>query len=347
MSQNTAQVLPLPNRQSNTRRIRILGSGRYLPKTKVEAAELEKTLGLDAGWIAQKTGALTRYFVDDETTSSMGALAAKEALKNAGLTLQDVDLIVSASGTTEQPIPCTASLIQKQLGLGASGIPCFDINSTCLSFLTALDTVSYLVAAGRYKTVLIISSEIASKGLNWKHKESCTLMGDGAAAVVISETPSSQTGKILSSEFATYGDGSHLAEIRGGGTRVWPKGDAADIGDDFLFNMQGRSLFKMAAEHIPGLITKLLEPAQMTRSDLKLVVPHQGSLIALELLKRRAEFHDEQFLTTVHKFGNTIAASIPMGLHEAIIEKRIQRGDRIMLVGTSAGLTVGGMILEY
>ena len=169
--------------------VKITGLGHYLPENKILSTELDQQLGLEEGSVQKKSGLISRHFaVQHETTSYMGAQAALRAIEHAGITLQDIDVIISACGADEQGIPCTAALIQKQLRLEHSGIPCFDINSTCLSFLSALDTISYAIDAGRYKRALIVSSELPSRGLNWHDMETCTIFGDGAAACVLEKS---------------------------------------------------------------------------------------------------------------------------------------------------------------
>lgn len=331
------------------RKVRIVGVGKYLPAKVVSANELDEKMGLKKGWVEKKSGVLTRHFVAGETAAQMGSFAAREALQHAGLTLSDIDCIVCASGTSEQAIPCTAALIYKELDPDHQGIPAFDVNSTCLSFITAFDHLSYLIAGGRYRHVLIVSSEIASIGLNWNHKESCSLFGDGAAAVVIGPSREGESSEILASRMETYSQGAHLSEIRGGGTKFHPRTyqDRVNL-DDFLFDMDGPALFKMSARYLPGFVERLLS-GQVTKTirDMDLVIPHQASLMAMRIMQKRLNIARERFFIFSPNHGNTIAASIPMGIYEAVKQKKIQRGDTVMLLGTSAGLSLGGMVFVY
>lgn len=327
------------------RKVKILGTGKYLPKQIVTAEALDKKLNVPEGWVQKKTEVFVRHYIDGETASEMGAIAAKAALEEAGLSFADIDCLVSTSGTVEQSIPCTAALIQKALGEEDSGVPAFDINSTCLSFLTGLDVMSYMVAAGRYNRVLLVASEIASIGLDWSHKESAALFGDGAAAVVISSADDHESSRIICSSMETYSAGAYLSQIRGGGTKVHPR--HTDELQPFLFEMDGRAIFKMASKILPDFAHSLLKTASCTMADLDLVIPHQGSAMAMRLISKKLGIREQQLMNITPTHGNTIAASIPMGLHEAIKQGRIQRGQRLMLLGTSAGFSVGGMILEY
>ncbi|MCS7460953.1 beta-ketoacyl-ACP synthase III [Paenibacillus doosanensis] len=327
------------------RNIKIRSTGKYLPKKIVTAREMDERLGVPAGWVEKKSDVVRRHFVEDETASQMGAYAATEAMKQAGLRFGDIDCLVCASGTMEQPIPSTASLIQRALGEEQSGVPCFDINSTCLSFLTALDVMSYMVASGRYRRILLVSSEIASIGLNWSDKESAALFGDGAAAVIVEGAEQGEGSRIVCSAMKTYSQGAHLSQIRGGGTGAHAL--SAQEEEAFLFEMDGQAIYKMAARILPGFVDSLLREAGCSIQDIELVIPHQGSAMAMRLIGRKLGIARERLMFITPTHGNTIAASIPMGLHEAIRQGRIARGSRIMLLGTSAGLSVGGMILDY
>ncbi|MBD2310733.1 beta-ketoacyl-ACP synthase III [Desertifilum sp. FACHB-1129] len=327
------------------RRVKILSTGKYLPKKQVTAQELESRLGLPPGWVEKKSGVLVRHFVDGETASEMGAFAAKDALVTAGLSINEIDCIICTSGIPEQAIPCTAALIQKHLGAGDSGIPAFDINSTCLSFLTGLDMVSYLIAAGRYSRVLLVASEIAM-GLDWNDKESCTLFGDGAAAAIVAKTEETDTSRILASNLETYSKGAHLTECQGGGNKHHPQ-EYASHPETFLFRMDGRGVYRLASERLPGFFAGLLQASGLRMADLQLVIPHQASLMAMRLLRKQLDIPEEKLMVIAHNHGNTIAASVPMALHEAIAQGKLQRGDRCMLLGTSAGFSVGGIVLEY
>ncbi|OWA36016.1 3-oxoacyl-ACP synthase [Saccharibacillus sp. O16] len=330
-----------------TRRVKITGTGRYLPGAGISAGEIDDKLEVEPGWVMRKTSVANRHFVGEETASEMGAYAAREALKNAGLNFADIDCLVCASGTMQQPIPCTASLIQEALGEQGSGVPCFDINSTCLSFVTALDVMSYLMDAGRYQRILIVSSEIASKGLDWSNKESAALFGDGAAAAVLERTVQGENSQILHAHMTTHSGGAHHSEIRGGGSALPASLYREEAAVDYLFTMDGEGIFRQASRLLPDFMNELLGGAGLSMADFKLVVPHQGSVMAMKLLQRKLGISEEQMLYIAPHYGNVIAASIPLGLDMAVREGRIARGDKVLLVGTSAGLSLGGVVLVY
>lgn len=328
------------------RPVKILGTGIYLPKTIVTAEEIDRRANLSVGWTKKHSGVLTRHFAVEESASFMGASAVSGALADAGLTLADVDCLVCTSGTMEQPIPCTAALIKEQLG-GRENFPAFDLNATCLSFLAGLDTMSCLVAAGRYRCVVLVASEIASHGLNWNDPETCSILGDGAAAVVIKRSEENESSQIIAARMETFTRGAHLAEIRGGGSRLHAKYFTEEKNSDYLFHMEGKGIFKIAAETLPDFVGRLLAEAGLNWNDFQIIIPHQASIMALHLTQRRLGISEDKFFIFAEQLGNTIAASIPMGLHLAAKAGRLRRGDKALLLGTSAGFSVGGLALEF
>ena len=329
------------------RRVKIVGVGKFLPKKIVTSEDMDQRLQLPSGWTYKKSGVKVRHYVDGETASFMGAMAAREAIEDANLRLTDLDCIISGSGTMEQPIPCNAALIQKQLGLEDSGIPCFDVNTTCLSFVNALDIASLYIELGVYETVLIVSTEIASVGLNWKEKESCVLFGDGAAAVIVQKTPDHEQSGMYPMLMETYSVGSAFTEIRGGGTKMHPREHRDDTKEEFLFHMNGPAVFRLSSKKLPAFVEKLLANSQSTMDDLQAVIPHQASGMAMRLMKRKLQIPDSIFVDVIEYYGNMIAASIPIALYEAIRSQKLERGGKGMFIGTSAGLSIGGMVFEY
>ncbi|MBT2291137.1 beta-ketoacyl-ACP synthase III [Paenibacillus albidus] len=330
------------------RHVKILGTGKYLPGLIVTDEDLDRRMGVPDGWVSKATGVGHRHYVSEgETASSMGARAAEAALADAGLSFADIGCLVCTSGTKEQPLPSTAVFIQRAMGQEDSGVPAFDIDSTCLSFLAGLDVMSYMVAAERYKHVLLVATEIASAGLNWEDKESAALFGDGAAAVVIGPSPAGDSAQIVHTALKTYSKGARYSEIAGGGTRQHAQHYTNENKRPYLFHMDGQGIFRMASKLLSGFIQELFEESGTSMEDFRLVIPHQGSAMAMRLLRKKLGITEEQFLNITPNHGNTIAASIPMGLHEAIHQGRIKRGERLLLIGTAAGLSLGGMIIDY
>lgn len=325
--------------------VTITGLGAYLPLKKVSSSELDVALKLPLGHVEKKSGVSSRYFASaNETTSYMGAQAALRALAQANCSVHDIDVIISACGASEQMLPCTAVFIQKQLGLEQSGIPCFDINSTCLSFVTALDTASYLIAGGRFKRALIVSSDIPSLGLNWHDLDSATIFGDGAAACIIEQ--SSGSSRIIATHMETNATGSDFCRLEAGGTRI-PPSRSFDIEQHGYFHMDGKKVFKLASQLLMHSKELLFKKANVTMADISWVIPHQASLLAMNHIKKRLAIADEQFVSIYQTHGNQMAASIPSALTYLAHSNQIQRGQLIYLIGTGAGISAAGMILEY
>lgn len=329
------------------RKVKIVSTAKYLPERVVGLEEISQRIGKSAEWIEKSTGVINRHYVTNETAPQMGAIVAREALKKAGLDFKkDIDALICASGTFAQPIPCTASIIQHAMGEFDSGIPSFDINSTCLSFVTAFDMISCLIDAGRFKRVLIVSTEIASVGINFNDAESCCLFGDGAAAVIVEKTDDDNSG-VIAGLMETYASHYDTTEIRAGGTTLPPRSPLAKE-EDFLFRMEGGKIIKKALEVIENFVERILNEANLTMNDLDLVIPHQASLLGVKLMQQSLKVPDEKFVIDLAEQGNVIAASIPMVIHNCIESGRInKRGQHIMLFGTSAGFSMGALIFKY
>lgn len=327
-------------------RVRIAGVGRYLPRRIVDNATVEGRFGLPIGTIARTTaGVVTRRWAErDETNSLMAAAAAREALDDAGLDAGDVDLIINASGSQEQAVPDGGPLVQRQLGLGDSGIPTFTLHSTCLSFLNALDVAGALIQAGRYARVLIVTAELPSSSLNPLDIESACLFGDAAAAAVLTAAPAGTASAITHVRFETYGAGADLTRVLGGGTRRHPN-DPDTRPEDNLFEMDGRKIMAFSTPLIPGFLERL-DPPLLVGEGVEWVVPHQPSRLALQVLTRYG-FEDERVGMTIDHLGNCGAASAPATLYEMIRDGRVQRGHRLLLIATGAGLGLGGVVVVY
>jgi len=325
--------------------LKIAGLGRYLPERIVRNPELETLYGLRPGWVEHHNGVRERRRATTETNSSMGAAAAAEALDEAGLEIRDIDLIVNASGTAEQAIPDTGALIQRALGVGDSGIPCMSVHTTCLSFLAALDVCASFLTAGRYRHILVVSSEISSVGLNPNEPESATLIGDAAAAAVVTPAGPGETSRLHSALFRTYGEGADHTAVRGGGTRRHPNSSITSAEDNY-FHMNGASVLRLVRAHVDNFLEELYPGLSTGLVDIDAVVPHQASKVGLRMLNRFG-WADDKVIRTLDWLGNCVAASVPATLYEGVRSGRIHRGDKVLLVGTGAGLSMGGLVLTY
>src|SRR5215472_3594404 len=322
--------------------VKIAGLGWYLPERRVTNTELEEQLGIPADWIERVTGVQERRYVTNETAVSMGVAAAHMALEAAGLHVNDLDMIIGASAAPQQAIPCTAALLQRELKAPEGASACFDLNATCLSFLFALQTAAHLVAAGVYRTVLLCSSELASRSLNPRERESMVLFGDAAAAAIVTLNQPGETSAVWHALFETYSSGADLTQIRGGGTLHHPN-DPKTTPEMNMFHMHGPAVFKQATLLIEPFLDRFFSTLGWDRIQVDAVVPHQASRHAIEQLTRRLGFTSDQVILNLALRGNCVSASVPLALAEAAYCGRVQRGDRVLLVGTGAGLTMGAL----
>jgi 3-oxoacyl-[acyl-carrier-protein] synthase-3 len=233
-----------------------------------------------------------------------------------------------------------------ELGHPAHAIPAFDLNASCLSFLVALDTLSYLIDAGRYRRVLVVSSDIASCGLDWSHLEESGIFGDGAAAVVLGHA--GDTGSaVLATAFATFSEGAHLCEIKGGGSRYHPGRITEPFAPLTLFRMDGAAVFRLVGGELAAFTHDLVKAGGVSLDRIPVVVPHQASAHALQFTRRRLRLRADQMVDIYADHGNQVSASLPSALHEAIATGRLRRGDHALLVGSGAGVSLGGAVLCY
>lgn len=323
----------------------IMGMGVALPARCVVSAEVDRLIGRPSGWTEQSFAISQRYWADPaETSSSLAAQASLDALEEAGIEPGALDVIVGACAVMEQPIPGTAALVQQRLGLGQSGIPAFDVNATCLSFLVALDLVLIGFAVGKWQCALIFSAEIASAALDFTQPEASAIFGDGAVAVVLSADGAAQ---LLASRLATYGDGAGFCKLEAGGTRLRPHDDLPEFLARSRFQMDGPGVFRATARPFPAFLESLLSAADAPAEAIATIVPHQASAAALEHLKRALPDGHARTIDIFRHHGNQIAASLPHALYHARRQGRLRPGTRSLMIGSSAGISLGGAVIQW
>ena len=307
------------------RKIQFTGYGVELPRNKVDF------------------DGQTRYRISgEEKQISLAVSACEKALENANITVNDIDCIVSASAVGIQPIPCMAALIHEKIAKGTS-IPALDINTTCTSFMTALDTMSYLLEAGRYKRVLIFSCDVASRALNPKQKESFQLFSDGAVAFIIEKTDK-EIG-VIDAMQKTWSEGAHSTEIRGGLSNLHPENYSEETKEEFMFDMNGKTVLSLSMKKIPEMMKEFLENNDMKISDIDMVVPHQAS-VAMPIVMEKLGVTEDRFINEIKEFGNMVSASVPLALAHGLENRKIKNGDTILLIGTAAGLTTNLLLIR-
>jgi 3-oxoacyl-[acyl-carrier-protein] synthase III len=326
----------------------VIGTGACAGGDLALSTDMDTGLGKKAGWLERETGVISRPVVaTGETQEALGATAARRAIDDAGLCPKDMDLVLFASAVGRQPIPSTAALIKRELGLNDSSIPAFDINATCLSAVAAMEVASLYIESGRMKNILIVSSEIASRSLPWNDDPgTAALFGDGAAAMVMGPAGGKAGDMALcGTMMETWSEGYDFCALAAGGTRFDFHTERSEFEKNARFRMDGHALFKLTRRKLPSFLEKLLAQAGWRHDDVDLVIPHQASPLALEHMIRKCGFARQKVISTVRETGNQIAASIPATLDLARRQGRIQRGDKVLLVGTSAGVSIGGATL--
>jgi 3-oxoacyl-[acyl-carrier-protein] synthase-3 len=322
----------------------IAGSGHYLPVRTVSSDELDEAAGRRPGWTRSKFAISSRHYAGaSETSSFMAAEAARAALDDANWKADSIEVVVGACGVMEQPIPGTALLVQRRLGLGNSGVPAFDVNATCLSFLPALDHVLAGMQAGRWRRALVVSSDIASAALDPSHPEASVIFGDGAAAVALEAGGPHQ---LRASRLESYGEHVDLCRLEAGGTRLRPQQDLDAFLAGAKFRMEGAALYRATARRFPGFLQRLLDAAKVTLADLSTVIPHQASAAALDHLAQ-ATGDRARIVDVFANVGNMIATSLPYALHVARRAGRLQAGTNSLLIGSAAGISLGGAVIRW
>jgi 3-oxoacyl-[acyl-carrier-protein] synthase-3 len=320
---------------SLARYARIIGWGKYLPRRVLTNQELERIVNTDDSWIISRTGIKERRIVDDdETASTMAVHAAKEALQVAGLEPERLGLVIAATCTAEHIFPACAALVQG--ALGARKAAAFDINAACSGFIYALATACQFVSGGVYDSVLVVGTDVYSRIVDWKDRNTCVLFGDGAGAVVVQAADSlpGTVGFVLGND----GDGA---------STIYTPGPCGVNDGRYFVTMRGPETFKFAVRIVCQAAREVVGAANLSLSDIDLIIPHQANTRIIKSAARQLEVPEEKFFVNVERYGNTSAASIPIALCEAVEEGQVRDGDRLVLVGFGGGLSWAAMLLEW
>ncbi|APR79790.1 3-oxoacyl-[acyl-carrier-protein] synthase, KASIII [Minicystis rosea] len=324
-------------------RSRILGTGSYVPTKVVTNAEIEARVATTDGWIRQHTGIERRHVVaPGEVTSDMAAAAGRAAIEAAGLTVADLDMIILATVSGDTPMPATAVHVQQKLG--ADLIPSFDVAASFAGFLYAMTIADQFIAAGTYKTILVIGADALSRFLDPKDRTTVPLFGDGAGAIVLG--PAQDDGRgILSSKIHADGTMAKLLEIPGGGSAEPMTADRLEQRRNTM-QMQGTELFAITVRHLTSYSMQALKAAGLTSAELDWVVPLQANHNIVEKISQRLGYPRSKFIENVAEHGNTSSASIPIALDQAVRDGRIKPGQTVLLCALGAGLAWGASIVR-
>ncbi len=328
----------------NSLSVCIAGTGSYVPERILTNAELSQLVDTSEEWILSRTGIRERRIAAaDETTSQMATHAARRALEDAGLSAEELELIIVATITPDTPTPATACYIQQNLG--ANRAVAFDISAACSGFLYAMKIAKRLIASGAFKNAIIIGAEKLSSVTNWDDRTTCVLFGDGAGAAVL-RLAAPEEGAILATEMGTDGNLTHLLRIPGGGTAC--PITAANVNDHlFTLTMLGKEVFKHAVNRMKEAAEKVIERAGLTAESIACVIPHQANLRIIDAIADRLAVPNDRVFVNLDKYGNTSAAAIAIALDEANRSGAFKRGDNIVLVVFGAGLTWAAAAIRW
>ncbi len=341
----TTQVFKNPRAKHNFQgqSCSISGVGSYVPERILTNAELEKIVDTTDEWITTRTGIKARRIAAaDEYTSDLATKAALKAMANAGVTAEEIDLIIVATITPDMPFPSTACLVQRKIG--AKRAAAFDLEAACSGFIYALEIAQQFIMSRTYKTVLVIGAEKLSSITDWTDRNTCVLFGDGAGAAVLQNRPNSHG--LLTAVMGADGDKSDLLFMEGGGSRCPATVDSVNARMHYL-RMEGKETFKNAVQAMQSAAEEALRRCELNISQIKCVIPHQANRRIIDAVGERLGATPEQLFVNLEKYGNTSAASVAIALDEAVESGRVQRGDLILLVVFGAGLTWGAAVIEW
>lgn len=316
---------------------KILGTGSYLPANRVSNEDLAKRVDTSDEWITTRTGIKFRHIADEhEKTSDLAARAAEKALADAGVSADEIDLIVVATATPDMQFPSTATIVQQKLGI-TNGCAAFDVQAVCAGFMYALNTANAYIKSGMAKRALVIGAETFSRIVDWKDRTTCVLFGDGAGAVVLG---ASEEAGIIHSKL--HADGNYLdllnvpAQIANGQV----------CGSPFV-KMDGQGVFKFAVKMLAKVADEVITEAGYTPDQIDWIVPHQANRRIIESTAKHLGLSMDKVILTVQDHGNTSAASVPLALDCGIREGKIQRGQNLLLEGIGGGFAWGAVLVKY
>lgn len=318
-----------------SRYARIAGTGGYLPPSVRTNEDIAQMVDTSDAWIRERTGIRERHIAGpEETASSMGEIAARQALESAGWVPDLVDLVIMATSTPDRVFPSAACLLQERLGIGECGA--FDVQAACSGFIYALSIADQFIRAGTSQRILVVGSEINSRLVDWQDRSTCILFGDGAGAVALE---ASADPGILSTHIHADGRYRDLLYL--------PNPGAGINGEPACVRMQGNEVFKIAVNTLGRIVDETLAANDLEKSDIDWLVPHQANIRIIAATARKLRMPMEQVVVTIENQGNTSSASVPLALHEAIQDGRIRRNQVILMEAFGGGFTWGSALLRY
>ncbi|MBI5436936.1 MAG: ketoacyl-ACP synthase III [Nitrosomonadales bacterium] len=316
---------------------KIIGTGSYLPAKVLTNFDLEKMVDTSHDWIFSRSGIVERHIAaDNELTSDLALQASLRAIEAAGISADEIDLVIVATTSPDQIFPSTACILQDKLGIRNCGAA-FDMQAVCGGFVYALNTADLYIRSGQARTALVVGAEVLSRMLDWNDRTTCVLFGDGAGAVVLraSDTPGIVASKL-------HADGSHRGMLKADGNVR----NGAVQGDPFI-KMDGKAVFKFAVKVLSEVVEEVLEENNLQGSDISWLVPHQANIRIMEATAKKLGLSMDNVIVTVATHGNTSAASIPLALDTAVRDGRIKAGQNILLEAVGGGFTWGAVLIRW
>ncbi len=332
-----------PRSAKPQRTVSIIGTGSYLPEKILTNEDLSKIVETDDEWITTRTGIKERRIAaPDEQTSDMAARAAKAAMEQAGITAEEIDLILVATATPDVVFPATACFVQTKIG--ARKAACLDVSAACAGFLFAIEIAQQFIMSHTYDTVLVIGAEKLSAITDWTDRNTCVLFGDGAGAAILRHRGAGHG--VISTHIASDGNFSNILWMPGGGTRCPITRENVDKHLQTI-KMKGKEVYKQAISAMIDAATTALEKAGLTMDDIACVIPHQANVRIIEAIAARMRIPVEKFFVNLDRYGNTSAAAVAIALDEANRSGRIKVGDYVLMVVFGGGLTWAGSVIEW
>jgi 3-oxoacyl-[acyl-carrier-protein] synthase-3 len=336
---------PSTNGASPGRRVHahVTGWGRYVPSQVLTNADIERMVDTSDEWITSRTGIRERRVAAaDETTASMGAVAALRAIRTAGLEPDDIDLILLGTLTPDYWMPSTAALVKE--AIGNTRAAAMDVAAACSGFVYGFATAQAWIESGLAKHVLVIGAELLTRFLDYTDRSTCILFGDGAGAVVLSA--SEEPGGALGVELTTEPQGAYMIWLPAGGSKSPPSAETIARGEHYI-RMEGKETYRFATKTMATTALESVRKSGLTPDDVQLFIPHQANIRIIEAVAKGLDLPMDRMYTNVQKYGNTSAASIPIALAEAVNEGRLQIGDRVTMVAFGAGFTSAGVTVQW
>ncbi len=320
----------------------ITATGMAVPEKVLTNNDLSELVETSDEWIRTRTGMVQRHVTQNgEASSDLALLASQQALKEAGLTPNDLDAIIVATITPDYIFPSTACVLQSKLGIHSCAA--FDISAACTGFIYALSTANGFIASGMFKRILVVGVDVLTKTVDWKDRGTAVLFGDGAGAAIVE---GSETKGVIASALHANGDHVELLYQPAGGSRTPMCHEAIDRGDQYIV-VKGREIYRHATVCMPEAVMEVLASCGKEKEEVDLIIPHQANMRIIEAVAQRLGIPLEKFYINIQKYANTSAATVPMAIHEARHDGTIKDGDLVGLCSFGAGLTWGANLLQF